>query len=371
MAGLNLRKHLTPLLLLCLSLYLTAAADEPKAPVYGAGWDVYATSSGIALDGDILYMTWPSKAGAVERALVAIDVAKPESPKLSSRLPLVGFPQDVAAIGPYVYVVNGLELLVIDASKPSVLRLAKRLTISEEPLRGPQGIDVHGNVAYLACRRNGVAAVDLRSPLDPKVIATASTPGFARDVTAAGDYLYVADDTKGVQVFDIRSPATLRAVGRLAAPNGCIGRIRVADGIAYLAGGNTIAAGVSLETPSSPRWLGSTADRHLLSPFFGSFCHDLAVGTATCPKTGVQKVYAYAADGESGLVAMDVTRPAEPTFAGGLTKGVTIGGAYVVTSICIRGTYAYLNDESYGLRVVDISSSADLRLVGKGLKLRH
>ena len=81
MAGLNLRKHLTLLLLLCLCLCLclclTAAADEPKAPVYGAGWDVYATSSGIALDGDTLYMTWPSKAGAVERVLAVIDAAKP------------------------------------------------------------------------------------------------------------------------------------------------------------------------------------------------------------------------------------------------------------------------------------------------------
>jgi len=144
----------------------------------------------------------------------------------------------------------------------------------------------------------------------------------------------------------------------------------VVDGTAYLAGGNTLTACVSLENPSSPRWLGSTADRQLLSPFFGSFCHDLAVGTATCPKTGAPKVYAYAADGESGLVVVDVTSPAEPAFAGGLTQGVTIGGAYVVTSICTRGTYAYLNDGTYGLRIVDVSSSADLRLVGKGLKLR-
>ena len=357
-------------LLFCLCcLCLTAAAEPPKAPAYGKGWDVYATSSGIALDGDVLYMTWPSKAGAVERALAAIDVTKPESPKLLSRLPLAGFPQDVAVAKPYVYVVNGRELLVIDASKPADLKLVKSLGISDDPLRGPQGIDVKGNVAYLACRRNGVAAVDIRAPLSPKVIATADTPGFARDVTAAGDYLYVADDTRGMQVFDIRSPDALRPAASLAAPNGCIGRIRVLDGIAYLAGGNTLTACVSLEKVPSPRWLGSAADRHLLSPFFGSFCHDLAVGSAKCPKTGAQKLYAYAADGESGLVVVDVTDPAEPVFAGGLMEGVTIGGATIATSICIRGTYAYLNDESYGLRIVDLSSSADLRLVGEGLKL--
>jgi len=371
MAGPDSAQSLAPLACLCLCLCLGALADPPKTPVYGKGRDVYTTSSGIALDGDILYMTWPSKAGAVERILAAIDVAEPESPKLLSKLPLGGFPQDIAVSRPYVYVVNGRELLVIDASKPAALRLAKSLSISTDPLRGPQGIDVHGNAAYLACRRNGVSAVDLRSPLDPKVAARANTPGFARDVTAVGDHLYVADDTKGVQVFEIRSPATLRPAGRLAAPNGCIGRIRVADGIAYLAGGNTLTACVSLETPPNPRWLGGTADRRLLSPFFGSFCHDLAVAPAKCPKAGAQKLYAYAADGESGLVVVDVTNPAEPTFAGGLTEGITIGGAYIATSICIRGKYAYLNDESYGLRVVDISSSAHLRLVGEGLKCRR
>jgi len=368
MARLNPRKHLAPLL--CLCLYLRTAGGEPKTPVYGQGWDVYTTSSGIALAGDILYMTWPSKAGAVDRSLVAIDMARPESPKLLSRLVLGGFPQDLSAAGPYVYVVNGLELLVIDASKPSALKLVRRLVISKEPLRGPQGIDVNANVAYLACRRGGVTAVDLRDPLAPKVIAGAPTSGFARDVTAAGDYLYVADDTKGVQVFDIRSRGKLRAVGHLAAPEGCIGRLRVVGGIAYLAGGNTLVACISLKKPSRPRGIGSTADRQLLSPFYGSYSHDLAVGAATDPKTHESKTYAYVADGESGLVVVDVTSPTEPAYAGGLTEGVTIGGAYVVTSICIRGTHAYLNDESYGLRIVNIGSVADLRLVGEGLKLR-
>ena len=58
-------------LLLC--AFLNAGPAEPQSRPYGEGYDIYTTSSGIALAGDVVYMTWPSKARASARVLAAIE----------------------------------------------------------------------------------------------------------------------------------------------------------------------------------------------------------------------------------------------------------------------------------------------------------
>ena len=68
--------------------------------------------------------------------------------------------------------------------------------------------------------------------------------------------------------------------------------------------------------------------------------------------------YAYVADGENGLVIIDISNSAAPTLAGNYN---TAGYAWGVT---VSGNYAYVADGESGLVVIDISNSAAPILVG-------
>ncbi len=356
------------LILLRLSLAAVSAAVTAGVPEYGRGYDVYTTSSSAVLSGKTVFLTWPAGANQLERYLVAIDVTDPATPKLLDKLALDGFPQDLALAGDRAYVVNGRDLLIADITDPAALRLEHRLRIDDDPVRGPQGIALAEGMVWLACRRGGIKAVECRDDQAPRIAGGADVPAFVRGVTVVGNLLYAAGDTRGVFAFDVAESATPRLRHHEPAPAGCIGRIAVHDGIAYLAAGNLLAATLSLAVPSQPQWLGATEDRDVMSPFYGGFAHDLAVTTYDCTETGVSRTLAVVADGESGVIVADVSRPEAPRFLGAvLIEG--LGSAYVATGLALAGNMVYLIDQSFGLRIVDISRPERPLQIGNGLEL--
>ena len=62
--------------------------------------------------------------------------------------------------------------------------------------------------------------------------------------------------------------------------------------------------------------------------------------------------YAYVAVGGNGLVIVDVTNPAAPTFKGSYN---TTGGS---TGVAVEGNYAYVADGDNGLVIVDVTNPA-------------
>lgn len=349
-----------------LGLGMTLRSDTP--PEYGRGFDVYTTSSTAVLAGDTLFATWPPAAKKEKRFLVSIDVSDPAAPKLLDRLELDGFPQDLALHGTTLYGVNGRDFLTVDVSDPAALRLQNTLRISDDPMHGPQGVAVDGNIAWLACRRGGIRAVNLAAPGGPKILAAVDAPAFLRGVAIRDRRLYAAGDTRGVFVFDISNPEKPELRQRVPAPAGCIGRIRLHGDVAYLAGGNVLAAVLSLADPDRPEWMGATEERGLMSPFFGCNSHDLAVMPREASETGAPFPVAAVADGEGGLILVDLSRPAQPRFLSAvLSRG--LGGAYQATGLALKGSTVFLIDQSYGLRIVDISNPSSPRPIGEGLKL--
>ncbi len=352
--------------LACVSLVTTVRAGD--APEYGKGFDLYTTSSAAVLSGNTLFVTWPARDGNRLRHLISIDVSDPSAPRLLDRLETDGFPMDVALRASRAYVVNGRDLLTVDISDPSAMQRRHSLRISDDPMRGPQGIVVDGKVAWLACRRGGIQAIDVTDPDSPKALGGADAPAFLRGLAIRNDRLYAAADTRGVFVFDVSDPAAPALLHRMPAPEGCIGRIQRHGENAFLAGGNTLVAGLSLANPDRPEWMGATQDRGLMSPFYGSYAHNLAIQTRICSETQADLSLAVVADGESGLVLADVSRPEAPRFLGAvLSQG--LGGAYVATGLALKDNTVFLIDQFYGLRVIDISDHTNPIPVGEGLDL--
>lgn len=345
---------------------LSAYAVKQK-PDYGTDWDLFATPGAIAFQNKTVFMTWPSGHCKGKKIFAIIDVSVATNPKLLGCCPIGGFPQDMILTKTHAYVVNGKELLTIDITHLASPKMVARTLIADDPLRGPQGIDIAGRYAYLACRKDGIKIVDLGEPASPVVVKHISLPGFSRDVTVANKKIYVASGTRGVLIIDLLQPIKLGKPIRLGIQEGVINRIVIRDSIAYLAAGNLLVACVSEINTNNPSWVGKSSNRGILTPFYGAYCFDLAVQGFD---NNSKKIMVFSADGEGGIIATDVTNPDKPKLSSALMDGVSFGNAHFFTAIAIDKNFAYINDAWFGLRVVDIRNPKAMKLVGTGLKVK-
>ena len=66
---------------------------------------------------------------------------------------------------------------------------------------------VHRGYAYITARNQGLWIVDLRNPVAPKLVGNFDTAELATGVDVSGNLLFVALRYYGVQIFDITNPA--------------------------------------------------------------------------------------------------------------------------------------------------------------------
>lgn len=362
------------IVIICLLMHVLVGRLESAEPFsghalseYGKGAVVYFPGSGMLTKGNVLYMTFNSISYQEKRVLAVIDISQPTEPSLISTVSLGGIPQDLAISGDYLYVVNGAQLLILDISNPRAPKLVKELLIGWPPIEGPQGLDVLNNHVYLACCRAGVKVVEISDPSQPKIIGSCSTPGFARDITVAGEYAYVADDTKGMTVVHIKDPSTPRVVANFATDNGTTSRIWIDGNHAYLADGKGAVKIVDVTNPLRPI-LVSRCDRRA-AEFYGVYSHDLRLAHVQVHEGQRSHKRLYVTDGEGGVLIVDVTDAKAPRLMGAHNGCVSMGGAYEMRSLAVKGAFVYANDEAFGLRVVDVSDPERPTLAGKGVKL--
>ncbi|MDF1744915.1 MAG: hypothetical protein P1V19_14560, partial [Gimesia sp.] len=201
-----------------------------------------------------------------------------------------------------------------------------------------QGIDVVGNLAYLAVGEAGLQILNVSDPSNPVFVGSVATPARARGVQVIGNLAYVADDSGnggGLQIFDVTNPAAPAQLGSfgVATPGGLAGGVQVIGNIAYVTDGNNGLQIVDVTDPTNPTQI-----------------HNVATPGGAAIGLDVVGSLAYVANREGGLQVIDISTPATASIVGSLnTSGVATG-------VRVVGNFAYVADSAAGLQVVDITN---------------
>ncbi len=103
---------------------------------------------------------------------------------------------------PYLYVVDGSGLIVLDITDP-----AQPDSIGFYALPGAVGIDIEANYAYISDTGNmGLTILDITIPEEPVFVSNYSTPGYGNNVAFSNGYAFIADHNNGLEIVDVNDP---------------------------------------------------------------------------------------------------------------------------------------------------------------------
>jgi len=269
--------------------------------------------------------------------LVVLDVSNPETIQELGRWTGVGYSLSVAVSGNYACI--GTEdnngLAVVDVSNPvnSVTQVGQFPTPSRA-----YDVAVADDYAFVADYYAGLKVIDVLYPAAPEEVGWLDTPGRAYAVKLAGNYAYVADYSGGLRVIDISDPAHPREAGFCVTSKKTYA-LALGGQRAYMACRISGVRVVDITDPANPLEVGAF-DTHR--------AEDLAV----------QDQYLYVADDDHGLLILNTSNPETLTVAGSYDAG-----DLHAVSVAVGGRYACLGMAQSQVQVVDISDTANLRLV--------
>lgn len=207
---------------------------------------------------------------------------------------------------------------------------------------------------FIADGENGVHSVRVADKSNPVYGSTVDTPGTARDLIHSGSYLYVADGEQGLQIIDNSDPTNLRLVssGPDLGQNVSAKGITIWENYVYLADGANGVHIIDVSTPAAP----------VLTATFKT--SDATAVKVAIPSTDTDsnlnpngRTYAYVADGDAGMLTLDVTDPENPEAVSGWNYD-TMGN---VTDITVNelGNRVILANGQAGLTVISLSDDAE------------
>lgn len=379
--------------------------SNPAAPVaLGRYITPGNNTSGLHVQGDLVYL-----AG---QTLTIVDVSNPSEPHLVGSFPEGGTRVDL--MGSLAMVVSNQGLQVVDVSAPASPVLVGSKAIDG----GVSDVQVVGDLVYLACAKVGVQVYRVRqstpqemtftppqhaTPADSPIRLSAAVSSglpvtyrvLSGPATLTGDDLVlngegtveILAEQAGAGVITPVSVARSIVVRRrtqtitwsmmqteslllldqpypmsATSSSGLPVTLRVAQGPAYLSGGQVIAtnAGVVLinaEQAGDGRHA-PVVESRIFNPPARPTRTGIHNTSGTSYSVAVVGDRAFVADGEAGVQILDVSNPASAVHLGGFN---TSGTAF---NLQVEGHWAYVADGDAGLAILDIRNASAPVLVG-------
>jgi len=314
---------------------LVADVSNPARPVEVSTLNTPGYAYGVAAAGNLVYMAdgW--------EGVRAISVVDPQRPVQTGSYKTAGWAFGVAVSGRSLYVADAFKgLRVLDASTLSELG-------SYEVAGGHAGsVAVAGGFAYVADRNWGLHAVSVSTAARPTRVGFYGPLGYADGVAVQGNYAYVAAGSYGFRVVDVSDPMNPKQLGAY-------------DTDSYAA--RVAAAGKYAYVVTRPQ-LGLNQGLHVLEISNPARPMHVKTHAGSYQDMEVVRDIAYLATAW-GLEILRLSDPAAPTRLGWIdlrSEGETQG----TTGVAVSGTTAYVAKGWDGVKLVDVSDPARLRVIG-------
>ena len=284
--------------------------SDPSRPRQVGTFNTQNSAITVSVAGNFSYVGAPPFPGPFGVRWYVLDISDPASPQEGSFYegpgePAVGMPRDQLVHGDILYVANESGFALFDVSQPGSLCILSFLDITGG--RGPTpgiptatGVAVSGDVAYVAAEAGGLWTFDVSDPRNPTRLSIFNEPvtpelegeGVSMpDVAVAGNLVYVAD-LDLLRVVDVTDPRSPKSLGSYRLPASELGfgpLLAVAGSTVYVANGAAGLVAVDVSDPANPRLAA-----HLRLPGHAS-------------AVAVDDKYVYVAAGGGGLFIVQAT----------------------------------------------------------------
>lgn len=247
-----------------------------------------------------------------------------------------GYPHDVVVVGNRAYVADGeAGLAVFDVSNPELPVL---LGTKLDSLNVAWGVAARDSLAYIAYGYKELMIVNAARPESMVTLGVLEypQPGTGYDVALADSFAFVAAGAQFLKV-GISDPRYPNLVYQGYYPRDCYG-VSIAGPVACVALGQLGMACWRIDTipPTQVGWLDTQGKARAIAAADG---------------------LAFVADGLNGLVVVDISNPAQPSFVAELAlKGYANG-------VAVQDTLVYVTCGAGGIAVVNAADRARPQLV--------
>jgi hypothetical protein len=249
--------------------------------------------------------------------------------------------------GGYAYVAGGKTFTVFDITDPAAPKRRGSYTFPERIW----GFRVVGSLVYVAADVFGLGILDVSNPAEPTLRGSFKTPGQAKNVALFGTKALVADHMSGLDILDVSNVAKPASLGSFFL-EGYARDVAIVNAFAYavdapsglytfdLSKGDPLEAVSTIQSPNKDRG----------SPLHPSI--ELPAGS-----TGEPPTIACVVRSES-LQIYDISNPREPVSAA--TYRTPSGRPQ---RVALSGKLAYVADGQEGLLILDLAAPAKPRVV--------
>ena len=293
----------------------------------------------VAVSGSTVYVV-----NGVE--LLIVDVSRPSTPNLLGKyIPTSSETNGVAVSGSTVFLVSG-DLLILDVSTPNASRLLS--SYSPTSFSSWAGVVVSGNTLYMADWNDGLSIVDVSKPSAARLLGKYSTGlgyanniSYANDVAISGSTVFVTDENAGLLIVDVSNPSTPRLLNKYSTGSNPAKGVVVSGNTVFVTVQNVGLLIINVSTPNVPRLL----------------CN-YSVGSGNAWGVAVSGNLVFVADWVTGLLIMDVSRLSAPRLIS--SYSMNSGNAW---DVAVSDNLVFVACE-VGLLILDVSQG---QLIGAPL----
>ncbi|MEW5803333.1 MAG: putative Ig domain-containing protein [bacterium] len=319
--------------------------------------------SGLTVQGTYAYVLSRTDSSFEDNWLKILDISDPKNPFVCGMTRNIGAkPEGLAISQGYAYLMDGdIGLQVLNVT---YRQSPQRVSFHDSDTSGGKGIFMRDNTLFLAdslaSKRAGLKILSLDAKMLPAPLGVRSLDAplaSAEAVFATQKYAFLAAGDAGLAIFDIQNPdkpslivtlplsgnspgsAGSAGSGGASGSGGSIGSIRdvlVCEPYAWLADKNGRVQALdigTLSSTSSTSTTPATSDTPTTPDLAGS-CQTMEEPLAL----SLSGNYLYAAEGEAGFQAIDITEPQNPLAVASLpaltpAEDVVAEGEYIYAAI--------------------------------------